>query len=221
MRRRLREHNIFGMAALDLFASALGAFILITVVLLPYFPNTRDWRELVAELRSSLDAANAEIDAARQQLGQCLVDRERESRQLQSTERALRDCTDTLKKRFVLVLISWATSDDVDLHVVDPGNREFYFKQRAHAGSSARLEEDNRRGPGNEIWLHPAATAGDYRIYYRYYARRTRGVSVRGAVLTPNGRTTLPARVLRAQGDKPLVAVVRVAADGTATVLDP
>ncbi|MDE0702555.1 MAG: hypothetical protein OXH59_02410 [Rhodospirillaceae bacterium] len=37
MRFRNRELNIFSMSALDLFASALGAFILISIVLMPYF----------------------------------------------------------------------------------------------------------------------------------------------------------------------------------------
>ena len=40
MKRRNREISIFSMSALDLFASALGAFILIAVVIFPYFPNT-------------------------------------------------------------------------------------------------------------------------------------------------------------------------------------
>ena len=40
MKRRSREINIFSMSALDLFASALGAFILIAIVIFPYFPNT-------------------------------------------------------------------------------------------------------------------------------------------------------------------------------------
>ena len=40
MKRRSREISIFSMSALDLFASALGAFILISVVIFPYFPNT-------------------------------------------------------------------------------------------------------------------------------------------------------------------------------------
>ena len=40
MPERKREINIFSMSALDLFASALGAFILISVVIFPYFPNT-------------------------------------------------------------------------------------------------------------------------------------------------------------------------------------
>ena len=40
MKRRNREISIFSMSALDLFASALGAFILISIVMFPYFPNT-------------------------------------------------------------------------------------------------------------------------------------------------------------------------------------
>ena len=40
MKRKSRELSIFSMSALDLFASALGAFILISVVMFPYFPNT-------------------------------------------------------------------------------------------------------------------------------------------------------------------------------------
>lgn len=39
MKTRNREINIFSMSALDLFASALGAFILIAIILLPFFPN--------------------------------------------------------------------------------------------------------------------------------------------------------------------------------------
>ena len=37
-----REPAIFGVAAIDLFASALGAFIVVALVLLPHFPNTGD-----------------------------------------------------------------------------------------------------------------------------------------------------------------------------------
>ncbi len=40
MRRPSRELNIFSLSALDLFASAMGAFILITVVLFPYYLKT-------------------------------------------------------------------------------------------------------------------------------------------------------------------------------------
>lgn len=40
LRARNREINIFSMSALDLFAAALGAFILIAIALFPYFLNT-------------------------------------------------------------------------------------------------------------------------------------------------------------------------------------
>ena len=40
MKRKSREISIFSMSALDLFSSALGAFILIAVVIFLFFPNT-------------------------------------------------------------------------------------------------------------------------------------------------------------------------------------
>ena len=45
MKRRSQDLSIFSMSALDLFASALGVFILITLVLFPFFPNVGDAHE--------------------------------------------------------------------------------------------------------------------------------------------------------------------------------
>ena len=39
MKKHSREVNVFSMSALDLFASALGAFILISIVLMPFYLN--------------------------------------------------------------------------------------------------------------------------------------------------------------------------------------
>ena len=39
MKRRNRELSVFGMSSLDLFASALGAFILISVIIFPYITS--------------------------------------------------------------------------------------------------------------------------------------------------------------------------------------
>lgn len=57
MKQHRREINIFSISALDLFASALGAFILIAVVFMPYFPNTGDSEERVSVMRDERDAA--------------------------------------------------------------------------------------------------------------------------------------------------------------------
>ena len=65
MKKRRPELTVFSMSALDLLASALGAFILITVVLLPLFPNLEilgQVRRELAQAKSDLKQAKAELD---------------------------------------------------------------------------------------------------------------------------------------------------------------
>lgn len=83
MRRRNRDINIFSMSALDLFASALGAFILIAVIALPYYLKTdhlllaeaRKEKEMRAkiegennQLLSQLGQKNQQMEALKKQL---------------------------------------------------------------------------------------------------------------------------------------------------------
>ena len=70
MKRRQKEINIFSMSALDLFASALGAFILIAVVLFPFFPNISP-----EELREQLFEAQAEVATLKAKLEQCTAEK--------------------------------------------------------------------------------------------------------------------------------------------------
>ena len=83
MKSRSREINVFSMSALDLFASALGAFILISIVLMPYFLRLSD--EQVAQLQQDLEEAQASLRETRQQLA------EAESALQQCEERARRE----------------------------------------------------------------------------------------------------------------------------------
>ena len=71
MMRPRRELNIFSISALDLFASAMGAFILIAVILFPYYLKNHEVvaerdqaRQELAETRRALAAAEAEARAA-------------------------------------------------------------------------------------------------------------------------------------------------------------
>ena len=119
--------------------------------------------------------------------------------------------------------MSWNTGDDVDLHIIDPAGREYYYAARSFAGSAANFEEDNISGPGNEIWVHPAATPGDYRILYNRFALPLRNseprITVRGSMLTPEGRTPFPDRFLSREGDKIDIVTVRVDDDGYASII--
>ena len=262
MKKSSREINIFGMSALDLFASALGAFILIAIILFPYFPNTGDSPERVAEVRAELaqvqqelQQTEAELQQTQADLRECrseveqLLDQLQQSQsslqtcrseleqiqedlqqvqsslpacrsQLAQAEAQLDSCQAELKRRFLLIIASWSTRDDVDLHIIDPEGREYYYDARSFSGSPANLEEDNITGPGNEIWLHPTATQGDYRILYKLFSNRSgSGVTVRGSMLTPEGKTSFPHRTLSREGDKVDIVTVRVDDDGYASII--
>ena len=86
MKRRNREVGVFSMSALDLFASALGAFILIAIVMFPHYPYTSmasqsDLDEALGRLREAMegndelarihDELNEEIGALRAELSTC------------------------------------------------------------------------------------------------------------------------------------------------------
>ena len=330
MKRRNREVSIFSMSALDLFASALGAFILLAIVMFPYFPNTgtadqrdldaalerlqaeetsnEELQEVLREIREDLErrleavraeaerqvaaaqreaeaaqeeaeAAQREAEAARdaaevaqreaseaqaeaaaaQQAAEAAQDAaesaQREASEAQAEaaaaqreadaaeaeaaaaqrelseaqealaeggdrERALEQALERERRRkFLLVVISWSDDDDVDLHVVDPAGNEFFYGARSHAGSGARFEEDTTDGPGNEVWLHPQVTPGEYRVYYNLFSEGgAPGVSVRGSVVHSIDRDELPSRRLTRVGNRTLVATVVVDRDANVTV---
>ena len=190
MKARGRALNIFSMSALDLFASALGAFILLAAIALPFFANT-----------AQLDDATllSQIVQAREELAQAQAELE-----------------EAAKANFMVVIMSWSTEDDVDLHVKDPAGNKFSYEQKEHLGSEAKLEVDVVNGPGNELWLHPKVTPGEYVVDYVYYADRTgRPVRVRGTVLHRDGRIELPEVTLRSASprERQRAAVLRVSAE--------
>ena len=93
MKKRSRELSIFSMSALDLFASALGAFILITIVLLPFFPNLNMSGQEKAELeqaQAELEQAKAELAQAEAELEQAQAKSEREKAKLEREKAKLK-----------------------------------------------------------------------------------------------------------------------------------
>jgi hypothetical protein len=220
MRKSSREVNVFSVSALDLFASALGAFILMSLIFMAFFSMAEDSpveagvsasefedcqsalasaRErsasLEAQLAGTVDTAALEqcqqrVETVRGRLAQCQDELGAARDELGGLNEDLSDCRSALAQTFVLVIASWGSGDDVDLHVVDPAGREFFFSQKEHRGSDGKLEEDNTRGPGNEVWLHPSAEPGRYRICYKLYSGRSS--SVRGSVLWQEGRIAIP-----------------------------
>ncbi len=112
MKPARREINIFNVSAIDLFASALGAFMIVSFVLFPYFPNTGDapapareppagppptaddasqsrLEEVEAE-RARLETRLAEAEAEREAFRDRLADAEAERAAARARERELK-----------------------------------------------------------------------------------------------------------------------------------
>ena len=92
---------------------------------------------------------NGKLQATDSALGAC------ENREPADAEQELQSCAQQLRKKFVLVVISWSTNDDVDLHVIDPAGREYYYEKKFHSGSRAKLEEDRHPRPGQRDLAAP------------------------------------------------------------------
>ena len=220
MQRKNKEINIFSMSALDLFASALGAFILIALIALPYYLKTDkslvvEARELKKELKqakSDLENTKKALKKSQKNLGDC--------------KKEVAQCKTKLSKTFLSVLIMWGTEKiDIDLHVFDPEGNEFYYSKnnrdrRDYPNSSASLTWDVLRGPGVELWESPAPTPGIYTIRYNYY-KGIAPTSVLGKVYYRSGAIDIRTISLSPsqKGAKTLAYKIRLKSDGTVEIL--
>lgn len=180
-RQKNREINIFSMSALDLFASALGAFILITVAALPYYLNNVRVSNNFFVITMSWESNNKDRDG--KTLGQ-----------------------------------------DVDLHIVDPNNNEYYYKHREYKNSKAKLTLDSINVPnGNEIWTDDSIQSKGVRqrweVYYVGWSIQGKPVKVEGALYTSLGTSKFKVKYISQNRDyKVHVATVIVTKDGNLKV---
>jgi Mg-chelatase subunit ChlD len=68
MKRRNRSVEIFSLSALDLFASAMGAFILIAVILMPDYTNVSKVRAEIDALKDSVSDMQQRNEALQREL---------------------------------------------------------------------------------------------------------------------------------------------------------
>ncbi len=60
MARRRTTVGIISLSAIDLFASTLGAFVIITAILIPYYPNMKDGAATTQRLKAEIAVERAE-----------------------------------------------------------------------------------------------------------------------------------------------------------------
>lgn len=225
-KRKNREINIVSLSYLDVLSGALAVFIIIVMILIPYYrKDLVDMSEELRELRQRLEAVQERLRASEAR-GEALQgenarlqeENRQQGEEVARLERENQSLIDQLGKTYFIVLVSWSNpGDDIDLHVVTPDGREYYFQKKTHPGSNDRLSEDDTKGPGIEVFESYEAKPGVYSIYYRFYsdASPTGPVAVKGRIFYKQGNMQLGEKTLARQGEKTLIAKVRVKEDGS------
>ncbi|WP_295882314.1 hypothetical protein [uncultured Thiohalocapsa sp.] len=207
MRARNRDISIFNLSMLDVITGAMAAFLIIMVVLLPYYRKEHiDYQAIIADLERQLATTGAEAAQLRRQLAQA------EARNAELARR--------LAKTFLVLYVRWSTRDDVDLHVIDPSGARFYFERKIIAGRPGVLSEDTLVGPGNEVWEVRDAPPGDYRIEVQLFEVNDPGrvALVQGRVFHRDGSNAFPEVRLSREKQMKVVATINIAADGSVTL---
>lgn len=229
MRRPNRNIEIFSISALDLFASALGAFILVAIILFPYYLKDQDasakQAATQAELVEAQRQAAAALEAKQAALEQSQAALAREQARTATLQAALDNSRTQQQKAFLVVGMRWTTPGaDIDLHVTDPAGHEFYWfknnsNRRDYPGSTAELSYDMTSGPAVELWQDGAAAPGQYIVdYVANSLPDGYTAEVFGTVFDREGRHDLPPRTLRKAKERLRGAVLDVGNDGRVTI---
>jgi len=92
-KRHNKEFNIFSMSILDLFASAMGAFLIIMIILIPYYLKAGDAEKLVVKLRAENAGITQQLEQTQQQLQQCTTARNQCEERGTQLQEELNRCT--------------------------------------------------------------------------------------------------------------------------------
>ena len=225
MRRPNRNIEIFSISALDLFASALGAFILVAIILFPYYLKDQKSNDTLVQTQKALSEAQAQRDAAQATAAALQARAGQDAATLAALQSQLDKAQSVVTKPFLVIGIKWTVAGaDVDLHVTDPAGNEFYWfknndRRRDYPASTAELSYDMTSGPAVELWQDPSAMPGRYKVEYVANALPDGyKVEVVGSVFDRGGKRELPARTLAKSGERLLAAILTVKADGSVDI---
>jgi hypothetical protein len=232
MRRPHREIEIFSMSVLDMFASALGAFIMIAIILIPSFDPEIDVqlstsRDRVDKMRNEVlsNVQKEDQQKVRNQKQQKEVDeinqeQDRSRRCLVQLTACLRELSDT----FLVVIMQWEVDVNVDLYVTTPAGDTFSWnkhnrEKRHFTGSDGQISFDVSGGPGLEVWIDPQVRPGDYKVEYRLGRAYGRDVAVSGYFIDRTGRRLLPSKTLKDSMLSATAALLRLDAEGKISIV--
>ena len=173
MRRPNRNIEIFSVSVLDLFASALGGFILIAVILFPSYLAKEKLTPQIAALKTEVKVAEAQVKTVteeRDQTEQALAEAKQDASAAQAAltvaeetidanHAVIEDLDKTITKlkleaaqTFLLISIDWPDNLDVDLAVTDPEGHEYTFSKPNKDGALYNSDPDPVTGEMPKTW---------------------------------------------------------------------
>lgn len=215
MRRRSREISVFNLSMLDVIAGAMAAFLILVVILLPYYDKTTiDHQAEIQSLTQTLAAAETAQREAQTQAAQAQQEAARQQARAEGLARQL-------ARTFLVLYVRWDTHDDIDLHVIDPSGAEFWWNEHKRIpGRPGELSEDAILGPANEVWEIRDAPPGDYRIEVNLFdikdARKP--TVVKGRVFHRDGSALFKEIRLHRLKQRERIATIQVDDSGRVTV---
>jgi hypothetical protein len=217
------------MSVLDMFASALGAFIMCAIILFPYYHEIKYFEKNIEKTKDAIRKSEEDLQAVKQrvkldeetqkQLQQRLRAAQTSTAELDLCRAEATACRVSLQETFLVISIEWSERCDIDLYVKDPRGNEYSFSTpNKLPGSDAELSLDMKDGPGIEIWQVSVATPGQYEVSYKPAGSRIGRVSVKGLEIDRSGRHELPTRAIQCEiKNKMKVATIQVDASGIVT----
>lgn len=171
MKKRSRELSIFSMSALDLFASALGAFILITIVLLPFFPNLNMSGQAQAKLeqaQAELEQAQAKLEQEKAKLKQEKAELERAKAQAPKIEKQLAKRVEALQQEIddTTVLLGIKTKAKKFAFVIDMSGSIYQRGQQDYRSFITLAIQDMLAAFKAEIEVSLIGFQGSNRLHY-------------------------------------------------------
>ncbi len=222
MKPRNREINIFNISMLDVISGALGAFLIIMIVLFPYYKKESiDYQKEIQELRQQVQAVRQRAQMAEQRAQKAEQEASEARAEAEQNRQRARAAEQKLAKTFLVVYIRWGTEkQDIDLHVIDPSGAEFYYSKKTIPGRPGELSVDSQRGPGNEVWEIRDAPPGKYRVYANLFEPHKNNAipTIKGKVFYRDGSSPLSEVSLTQVKEKKLMATIVVKPDGNVQV---
>lgn len=161
VRRARKPISIFSMSALDLFASAMGAFILLMLILLPYYEATTREAEAPEPPKCELEAQSPPDCPL------CPVIEPKICPKI-TPPRERVEVIDNL----LMATIEWYDAVDVDLVIYAPGSRKYFWGRNRYPGLDAYFVDDNYgtikperdQRPLMEVWKFYQPIEGVYTV---------------------------------------------------------